>query len=76
MAGLAISGLNGSTAWNNGDGIATTEYGLEYATGHNNGDLNWNGDLNPSSSVYVIQPIGGPVALTPSLLGTAINSVG
>jgi hypothetical protein len=76
LAGLAISGLNGSTAWNNGDGIATTEYGLEYATGHNNGDLNWNGDLNPSSSVYVIQPIGGPVALTPSLLGTAINSVG
>jgi hypothetical protein len=76
LAGLAISGLNGSTAWNNGDDIATTEYGLEYATGHNNGDLNWNGDLNPSSSVYVIQPIGGPVALTPSLLGTAINSVG
>lgn len=31
---------------------------------------------NCSSNVFTIQPIGGPIALTPTLLGTAINLIG
>jgi hypothetical protein len=55
-AGLAVSGLAGSTA------------GF--------GPNSWQGQNTPTSSVYVIQPVGGPVALTPALLNTAISSVG
>jgi hypothetical protein len=59
-AGLPVSGLEGA---DDSGGLAFTAPPVGFQNDEN------------SSNVFTIQPIGGPIALTPGLLGTLVGSI-
>jgi putative cell wall-binding protein len=72
-AGLAVSGLAGEAA---AGGWLGSHYGRT-SLGYNLGFYSDYGDQNndASSNVYTIQPVGGPLALTPATLAAAQAAV-